>query len=741
MGEFGARPSAGPPQLGVRHTVAREPDGFGTAGVPQVERERGGRAAIVRVGCQAAADDRDELGRRLGRQLGEVGEVASGRHRERVGRRGGVPRGDPGEGVEGRGGHAEDVGGGAGRSPACHGGVDVRRSDLGGRGLPQDPCHAQVGEHGPALGGEHDVARGQVTVDDAVVVRVRERGRHRRHGRHHLPGTQPPAPRQQRREAATGEQLEHERHPCGSTAPRLVHHLDQADQVRVIQRAEQRCLARLPLRIPCHQHLDGDRFPAAPRQRPPHLPRATATEERLQHVAGDRGRDGSRHGRTVGPAAPMPLRLSTGRPAALRPGPGYGRPMSSRAEVVVVGAGLAGLSAATRLSAAGIDVQVVEAGGHAGGRLATVRIDGFVVDRGFQVLNTGYPRAADLDLDALRLGWFERGAIVRVDGVAHRVVDPRQRPTGVLGTATAPIGSLREKAALAAFSLRAGCSPVRRLLAAPERTAEQALRAAGVGATALDRFFRPFLAGVLLEDELATSSRYLDLLWRSFVRGATGLPADGMQAVGEQLAGRLEADRLHLHTPVRAVGPGSVLTDAGGWRADAVVVATDPGTAARLLPTVEASAPRQVTTHFHVLPASPWGQALIVLGQPQGRVVNSVVLTDAQPRYSPDGRALVASSTLEPTREAEVRDEVAAAHGVAPSDLDHLTSVTVPGAQPAALPPLRLRRPVDLGDGVYVCGDHRDTPSIQGAMASGARAARAVLRVLRPSPPDDRRAS
>ncbi|MCF6507008.1 FAD-dependent oxidoreductase [Blastococcus sp. MG754426] len=406
---------------------------------------------------------------------------------------------------------------------------------------------------------------------------------------------------------------------------------------------------------------------------------------------------------------------------------------SPRAEVLVVGAGLAGLSAATRLAAAGVDVHVLEASGHTGGRLATERVDGFLVDRGFQVFNTGYPRAADLDLTALRLGWFERGAVIRVDGRAHRVVDPRRQPTALVGTAAAPLGSLREKAALVAFSLRAGYAPVERLLHAPETAAEESLRAAGVGGAALERFLRPFLAGVLLEDELATSSRYLDLLWRSFVRGSTGLPAAGMQAIGEQLAGRLESGRVHLRTAVRSVSPGSVTTDAGTWSAGAVVVATDPATASRLLPAVEADAPREVTTHLHVLPASPWSSPLIVLGQPRGRVVNSAVVSDAQPRYSPDGRALVASSTLDRSREDEVRGEVAAAHGVSPTDLEHLTSVTVPGAQPAALPPLQLRRPVDLGDGLFVCGDHRDTPSIQGAMASGARAARAVLRRLRPA--------
>ena len=410
-------------------------------------------------------------------------------------------------------------------------------------------------------------------------------------------------------------------------------------------------------------------------------------------------------------------------------------PLPSRAEVVVVGAGLAGLSAATRLADAGRDVHVVDAAGHAGGRLATDRVDGFLVDRGFQVLNTGYPRVADLDLAALRMGWFWTGAIVRVDGRAHRVVDPRRHPTGVWDTVRAPIGPLPRKAAIAAFSARAGYEPVPRLLSAGERTAAESLRAAGVGELALERFFRPFLAGVLLEAELETSSRYLDLVWRSFVRGRVGLPAAGMQSVGEQLAGRLAPARLHLHTRATDVTGRSVRTAEGTTTADAVVVATDPDTAAALLPGVRASAPRQVTTHLHVLPGSPWPDPLIVLGAPGGQLVNSVVVTDAQPAYSPDGRALVASSTLAVTTEQQVREEVARAHGVSPGELAHLTTVTVPGAQPAAIPPLEHRRPVDLGGGLFVCGDHRDTPSIQGAMASGARTARAVLRTLRAGTP------
>ncbi|WP_029433803.1 NAD(P)/FAD-dependent oxidoreductase [Blastococcus sp. URHD0036] len=405
--------------------------------------------------------------------------------------------------------------------------------------------------------------------------------------------------------------------------------------------------------------------------------------------------------------------------------------LPARAEVVVIGAGLAGLSAAGRLARAGIDVHVVEAGRHAGGRLATERIDGFVVDRGFQVLNTGYPRvAADLDVPALEMGWFWPGAVLRHEGRTSRVVDPRRHPATALETLRAPIGSIARKTAIAAYSARVGYGPVGG--GGPETTAEQRLHSAGVGEEALERFFRPFLAGVLLESELATSSRYLDLLWRSFARGRIGLPRAGMQAVGEQLAAQLDPATLHLDVRVSSVAPGVVTCAGSPVRADAVVVATDPDTAAALLPGVEATAPRQVTTHLHVLPSSPWEDPLIVLGTPEGRLVNSVVLTDAQPAYSPDGRALMASSTLEVTTEADVREEIARLHDVPTTDLQHLTSVTVPNAQPAALPPLQLRRPVDLGDGVFVCGDHRDTPSIQGAMASGARTARAVLRTLRP---------
>jgi len=402
-------------------------------------------------------------------------------------------------------------------------------------------------------------------------------------------------------------------------------------------------------------------------------------------------------------------------------------------DVVVVGAGLAGLVAARALRRAGLDVRVLEAGDRVGGRVATDVVDGFRLDRGFQVLNTSYPRAQrELDVPALQVQAFDPGALVHLGGRLHRVADPRRAPLDALGTVSAPIGSTLDKLRLAALVGSAAVLPVARLLERPETSAYDALRGWGISDRMIDRFVRPFLSGVLLEDTLATSSRFVDLVWRSFARGTVGVPAYGMAAIARQLAAGFPVE---LDTAVTAVRPGAADTQAGTTTCRAILVATDPAMAHRLLPDLgPAPALRAVTTYYHVAPEPSRREPLLVLdGERTGPLVNSIVLTNAAPSYSPDGRALISSSSLgpEPAPEADVRRQLCTLHGAAAVDWELLELVSVPAALPAAEPPLGdLRRPVDLGDGRYVAGDHRDTPSLQGAMASGARASRAILTEL-----------
>ena len=404
----------------------------------------------------------------------------------------------------------------------------------------------------------------------------------------------------------------------------------------------------------------------------------------------------------------------------------------SDVETVVVGAGLAGLCAARRLAAAGVDVVVLEAGGTVGGRVATDVVDGFLLDRGFQVHNTGYPEAARvLDHGALELRAFTPGALIRRGDRLHRVADPRRRPLAAPGTLLAPIGSPVDKVRIALLAARDALTPADRLERAPESTTYEVLRARGLSDAMIDRFLRPFLAGVFLERELETSSRFFDLVWRTFARGSVCVPAAGMRRIPDQLAAGLPAGTVRLGVEVTAVRPGEVTTDQGAVRTGSVIVATDPARAGALVPGLEVPRLNTVTTIYHAAAEPPVREPILVLdGEGRSPVVNSVVLTNAAPTYSPDDRALVSTSVLglDPPEDRALRRELERLYGASTADWETVATVRVPGALPAVPPPLRIRQPVDLGDGLFVAGDHRDTPSIQGAMVSGRRAATAVLR-------------
>ena len=427
--------------------------------------------------------------------------------------------------------------------------------------------------------------------------------------------------------------------------------------------------------------------------------------------------------------------------SAPSPGPGgAGDDLPSDVDVVVVGAGLAGLRAAGVLGRRGLSVVLLEAGDRPGGRVATDVVDGFRCDRGFQVTNTSYPalRAA-LDLDALALRAFDPAAAVRgPDGVLHVYGDPRRRPALLPRAAVDPLIPLRGKLALAGFTARVLAAGPRRAADRLSRSARDDLAAAGVTGPVLDRVLRPVLSGVLGEDALTTSAAFVRLVWRSFVLGTIAVPAAGMGAIPAQLAAGLAAGTLRCGRRVEAVrtGAGRVTVRADGEEvtARAVVVATDPVTAAALLPGLPAPRMHALTTLYHVAPAAPAHGPTLHLDGAGGPLANTVVLTEAAPEYAPSGRVLVSSSFLGPADrvpEPAVRRELARIYGVATDGWEHLHTAEVRRALPALPAGVPLRRDVALGDGLFVAGDHRDTPSQQGALVSGRRAAEAVLAALR----------
>ena len=411
-------------------------------------------------------------------------------------------------------------------------------------------------------------------------------------------------------------------------------------------------------------------------------------------------------------------------------------------DVLVVGAGLAGLACARRLADAGHDVRVVEASDGVGGRIRTDRVDGFRLDRGFQVLSTGYPEARRvLDLAALDLRELDSAVTVHRDGRLHRVPNPLAAPTEAPAAVASSVTTLRGKAALAAYAAQVVALPPSVLRRRDDVPGPEAWRRAGIPASAVDDVLVPFLSGVVLERDLTASRRFLDLMMRMFARGRSAVPAGGMQRLPEQLAAGLAPGAVHLDSPVSELRADAAVVDGREVGARAVVVATDAWTASQLVPGLgPPPEARGVTTWYHA--AAPWpGQSgTLVVDADGSGVANSVVLTASAPEYSSDGRSLVATSVVHDAgapalAEPDVRRGAARLHGQDAAGWELVASYDIPRALPAMTAPHSFRKPVRVeGAGVYVAGDHRDTSSIQGALVSGRRAADAVLTDLSAGP-------
>ena len=405
-------------------------------------------------------------------------------------------------------------------------------------------------------------------------------------------------------------------------------------------------------------------------------------------------------------------------------------------DVVIVGAGLAGLTCAVDLVGAGVGCRVLEASDGIGGRVRTDLVDGYHLDRGFQILLTAYPEVHErLDVAALELGCFEPGAVVRVAGGFHTVADPLRRPLDLAYTLAAPIGTLADKVRLARLVLDVRSHPVGSLLRRPDMTTAVRLSRAGFSSRMVETFWRPLFAGIQLDPGLEVSSRRFDVILRMLSVGSSGVPARGMGAVPAQLAARLPPDTVRLGAEVAEVSPtGVVLSDGEPVPARAVVVATEGPVAHRLLgPRVPDPGSRAAACCWFGVAAPPLAGARIILdGEAGGPAANVAVMSEVAPSYAPPGRALVAAAVpgpdaLDPTVTDRVRTQLAGWFGSTTGEWDHLRTDVITHGQPLQVPPFHPRRAVDLGGGLFVCGDHRDTASLQGAMFSGARTASAVI--------------
>ncbi len=403
---------------------------------------------------------------------------------------------------------------------------------------------------------------------------------------------------------------------------------------------------------------------------------------------------------------------------------------------------MAGMACARTLQSAGIDALVVEAGDGPGGRVRTDLLDGYQLDRGFQILLTAYPELSRwFDLDSLDLRHFAPGARVWNGARLHTVGDPLRRPMDLLPTITAPIGSIADKLRLLRLLLSVRSGSAADLLRRPDMTTADRLRSAGFSQRFIDSFMRPLFAGIQLDPDLEVSSRRFEMILRMLAVGSSTVPAKGMGELSLTMASGLAEGSIEYATSVSAVD-GSTVTFTGGTHrsARAIVVATDGPTASRLLRGVRDPGSRPAAAVWFSMAEPPArGKHILLDGTGAGPARNIAVMSEVAPEYAPAGRSLLVAAVpgdaaLESPLEASVRTQMKGWFGPVVDFWETLRIDVIAHGQPLQAPPFSPKQSVRVDESIWVCGDHRDTASIQGALFSGRRTAESVLAHLGAEP-------
>jgi len=410
-------------------------------------------------------------------------------------------------------------------------------------------------------------------------------------------------------------------------------------------------------------------------------------------------------------------------------------------EVIIVGAGLAGLACARRLAAAGIPFVILEADRRIGGRIKTDRIDGFLLDHGFQVLQTAYPEARrNLDYDRLELKPFAPGAIIRTEDKFYTVADPRHRPQKLWSTATAPIGTIGDRLRMIKLASKVGRAKVSALFESPDMLTIDFLRTEGFSEKIIEKFFIPFFRGISLDPDIEVSSRVFQYIFRIFAAGDVALPAAGMGAIPAQLAENLPDGSIRTGTRVGSIHHKKVVLTSGETiNGQTVVVATEGPETAKLLGEPLTIDSRGELCLYYAAEAPPVEEPYLILnGDRTGWINNLTIPSQVAPSYAPPGQTLISVVVIgnlsadDVSVESAVRGQLTAWFGSQVRDWRHLKTYRITHALPAQPPPMPDPTVSLLSHkpGIFISGEYGSAPGIQWAMLSGRHAAEAVMNRL-----------
>ena len=405
----------------------------------------------------------------------------------------------------------------------------------------------------------------------------------------------------------------------------------------------------------------------------------------------------------------------------------------SSPEFLVVGAGLAGLTAAKVLSQSGREVLLLEKSDGVGGRVRTDRYKDFLLDRGFQVLLTAYPELPKhLNLSLLRLHSFESGATIFSDGHFSKVGDPFRNVSSIMSTAFTKTIGMQDKIKL--LKLRNSLIGRKKIYfqQKDDKRILETFEELGFTSKAINSFFKPLVGGIQLDPSLSGSTRLCFLVLKMLFIGDAAVPSRGMGAISEQLSKQINESSIRLTSTVDKVEGKKVILESGeSFLPSNLIIATEGPATAKLLGQ-ESPLSRSVSCIYFSAPQAPSSSKAILLnGEKNGPALNVAIMSNISPSYSKNGKALIAvaiPNTIKPDSMENVLIQMRKWFGDSVDSWEHIKTYSIEHGQPDLRPGDPFRKSIKNSEGVYICGDHRDTPSIQGALVSGRRAAEICLK-------------
>jgi protoporphyrinogen oxidase len=404
-------------------------------------------------------------------------------------------------------------------------------------------------------------------------------------------------------------------------------------------------------------------------------------------------------------------------------------------KIYIVGAGLSGLIAALELEKAGFSPIILEASEEIGGRMKTDEVDGFLLDHGFQVLNTAYPEAKKyLDFQALRLKTFDPGAVIFDGKDSYIITDPMRNPLKIVGMAFSQVGTLLDKVKM--FTLTQGLKKKsnEEIFNEPSIPTQQYLKDYGFSDRIINNFFKPFFRGIFLEKHLNTSSRMFEFVFKMFALGNAAVPEKGMGEIPAMIRRQLSKTQIYFQTPVKEIQGKTIHLESGdSLEADRIIIAVQPDKVMKQLQGQFAPA-RQVINLYFSLQKSFLARPMIGLLTGDYLINNLVFMDDVSKAYSSNGRALLSVTVLESELSEKelikaVQAELQEISGVNAEYFKFVQAYYIPYALPN-LDDLKYSIPMTeckITDHVYLAGDYLLNGSINAAMTSGRTAAEAVV--------------